>query len=90
MKNLWVLPAERHKTDHPTEKPETLMKRIVMLGSKSGDVILDPFMGSGTTGVVSRKLGRKFIGIEIDENYFETAKKRITNARQEKLLFEAV
>lgn len=79
MRNLWVIPAERHKTIHPTEKPETLLERIVLLGSKQGDVVLDPFMGSGTTGVVARKLGRKFIGIEIDNTYFQISKNRIQN-----------
>lgn len=77
MRNLWELTAERHKTPHPTEKPEKLLKRIILLGSKEGDIILDPFMGSGTTGVVAKNLKRKFIGIEIDSNFFEIAKKRI-------------
>jgi site-specific DNA-methyltransferase (adenine-specific) len=77
MKNLWVIPAERHKTPHPTEKPEKLLERIILIGSKEGDMVLDPFMGSGTTGVVAKRLNRNFIGIEIDENYFELAKKRI-------------
>lgn len=77
MKNLWVIPAERHKTPHPTEKPEKLLERIILIGSKEGDIVLDPFMGSGTTGVVAKRLNRNFIGIEIDENYFELARKRI-------------
>jgi DNA modification methylase len=51
MRNLWEIPAERHKTPHPTEKPEKLLERIILIGSKEGDVILDPFMVSGTTGV---------------------------------------
>ncbi len=77
MRNLWTLTAKRHKTKHPTEKPEDLLERIILLGSKKGDVILDPFMGSGTTGVVSKRLGRHFIGIEIDSDYFNIAKNRI-------------
>jgi site-specific DNA-methyltransferase (adenine-specific) len=77
MKNLWEIPAERHLTDHPTEKPETLLNRIILLGSKLGDTIFDPFMGSGTTGAVAKRLGRKFIGIEIDDNYINIAKNRI-------------
>jgi site-specific DNA-methyltransferase (adenine-specific) len=77
MKNMWDIPAERHKTIHPTEKPESLLERIILLGSKKNDLILDPFMGSGTTGVVAKKLERRFIGIEISEEYFEIAKQRI-------------
>ncbi len=77
MRNLWEMPAERHKTSHPTEKPEKLLERIILIGSKEGDVILDPFMGSGTTGVVAKRLNRNFIGIEIDEKYYNIAKNRI-------------
>ena len=77
MRNLWELTATRHLTTHPTEKPEKLLDRIISLGSKEGDLVLDPFMGSGTTGVVAKRKGRKFIGIEIDKNYFNIAKERI-------------
>lgn len=77
MRNLWEIPAEKHKTIHPTEKPEKLLERIILIGSKEGDIVLDPFMGSGTTGVVAKRFNRNFIGIEIDEKYFEIAKKRI-------------
>lgn len=77
MRNLWELSAERHKTFHPTEKPEKLLERIILIGSEEGDTVLDPFMGSGTTGVVAKQLNRNFIGIELDENYFKMAKNRI-------------
>lgn len=77
MKNMWEINAERHKTIHPTEKPETLLERILLIGSKEGSTVLDPFMGSGTTGVVAKKLGRNFIGFELDPQYFELAKSRI-------------
>jgi len=77
MRNLWTLTAKRHKTPHPTEKPEDLLERILFLGSREGDWILDPFMGSGTTGVIAKRLGRNFIGIEIDEEFFDMAKNRI-------------
>lgn len=87
MKNLWDIPAERHLTEHPTEKPETLLTRIILLGSKEGDTILDPFMGSGTTGVVSRRLKRNFIGIEINDNYFSIAEERIRNTIVDNILF---
>jgi site-specific DNA-methyltransferase (adenine-specific) len=89
MRNLWTLPATRHITTHPTEKPETLLERIIILGSKKGDVILDPFMGSGTTGVVAKRLARNFIGIEIDDIYFDIAKKRIDRTLGDKTLFDA-
>lgn len=81
MKNLWTINAERHKTKHPTEKPETLLNRIILLGSKENDVVLDPFLGSGTTGVVAIKNNRKFIGIEISKEYFDIAKGRIEQSK---------
>jgi len=62
--------ASSHVTSHPTEKPEKLLQRILLIGSKEGDMVLDPFMGSGTTGVAAKQLDRNFIGIEIDPNYF--------------------
>lgn len=84
MRNLWTLTAKRHITSHPTEKPEELLERVISLGSKKGDLVLDPFMGSGTTGVVAKKLLRKFIGIEIDKKYFQIATNRINKAEREK------
>lgn len=77
MKNLWEINAERHKTKHPTEKPESLLHRIILLGSIEGQTVLDPFMGSGTTGVVAKKLNRQFIGIEINKEYFEISINRL-------------
>jgi site-specific DNA-methyltransferase (adenine-specific) len=77
MRNLWVIPAEKHRTDHPAEKPEALLMRILLIASREGDTILDPFMGSGTIGVVAKRLQRHFIGIEIDERYYYIAKQRI-------------
>ncbi|MEO0127654.1 MAG: DNA methyltransferase [candidate division WOR-3 bacterium] len=77
MRNLWIIPAQRHVTLHPTEKPEVLLERIILIGSKEGDTVLDPLMGSGTTGVVAKRLGRNFIGVEINPKYFEMAEKRI-------------
>lgn len=79
MRNLWEISANRHVTNHPTEKPERLLERIILLGSRENNLVLDPFMGSGTTGVVCKQYNRNFIGIEIDRNYCELAKKRITN-----------
>jgi site-specific DNA-methyltransferase (adenine-specific) len=83
MRNLWTLSATRHLTIHPTEKPESLLRRIILIGSKEGDTVLDPFMGSGTTGAVAKQLGRNFIGIEIDQSYFDMATRRIENAVRE-------
>lgn len=80
MRNLWEISASRHTTKHPTEKPETLLERIILLGSKEGDLVLDPFMGSGTTGVVCKNNGRNFVGIEIDKEYCQIAADRIKNS----------
>lgn len=84
MRNLWIITAKRHLTTHPTEKPEELLERIISIGSKKGDLVLDPFMGSGTTGVVAKKLCRHFIGIELDKKYFQIATNRINEVEREK------
>ncbi|OPZ77910.1 MAG: Modification methylase DpnIIB [Alphaproteobacteria bacterium ADurb.Bin438] len=62
---------------HSTQKPESLLHRIILSSTNEGDVILDPFFGTGTTGAVAKKLGRKFIGIEREEKYIKGARKRI-------------
>lgn len=62
---------------HPTQKPLELIERYILLHTKKDDIVLDPFMGSGTTGVACQNLNRNFIGFEIDEKYFEIAKKRL-------------
>ena len=62
---------------HPTQKPVKLLKHLIEIGSNEGDVVLDPFMGVGSTGVAAMELDRKFIGIEIEENYYEAAKQRL-------------
>ena len=82
MRNMWQMAAQRHKTKHPTEKPEPLLERIISIGSQKNAVVLDPFMGSGTTGVIAKKLGRSFIGIEMDKTYYEEAKLRIKNTKK--------
>lgn len=74
---------------HPTEKPVSLMKEIVSLFSELGQTIVDPFMGSGTTGVACAKLGRSFIGIECHEPYFDIACRRIEQAQRQADLFIA-
>ena len=75
----WSIAPERKmkKFDHPAMFPEELPFRCLRLFTYKGDVVLDPFMGAGTTGVVCKKIGRNFIGIEIDKKHFETAEKRI-------------
>lgn len=73
--------GERHFGKHPTQKPESLIQHFVEILSNLGDTVLDPFMGSGTTGVVSKRSGRNFIGIELDEQYFNMAKTRIEETR---------
>ena len=73
------------KNLHDTEKPVDLMNILVENSSNKGDVVLDPFMGIGSTGIASKKLNRNFIGIELDEKYFNIAKERINNTvRKEK------
>ena len=64
---------------HPTEKPVDLMKLYVENSSQVGDMVLDPFMGSGSTGVACKELGRNFIGVELDKQYFDIAESRINN-----------
>lgn len=71
---FWSMPEN---TDHPTQKPEKLVAKIILASSNEGDVILDPFLGSGTTSVVAKKLGRKYIGIDMNEEYCCLAEKRI-------------
>lgn len=85
MTNVWNLPicsgAERIKVDgkkaHSTQKPEALLYRVLLASSNPGEVVLDPFFGSGTTGAVAKKLGRHFIGIEREARYVEVARARI-------------
>lgn len=71
---------ERRYGKHPTQKPEALLQHFVELLSNPGECVLDPFMGSGTTGVVSKRADRDFIGIELDTTYYNIASKRIQEA----------
>lgn len=71
-------------TVHPTQKPVKLVEWLIKSYSKTGDVILDFTMGSGTTGVACANTGRKFIGIEMDDKYFEIAKDRVSSAYENK------
>lgn len=78
--DVWEFTQEQ-KNSHPAPFPVALIDRIV--SSTNAQIILDPFMGSGTTGVVSRRLNRNFIGIELNENYFDIALKRISDVKAE-------
>jgi len=84
MKNVWQLPApsveEKQFGKHPTQKPVGLLERILLASSNPGDLVLDPFMGSGTTGVACVKLGRPFVGIDLERRYVEVARMRIEHA----------
>ena len=78
---FWSMPEN---TEHPTQKPEKLLAKIILASSKKGDVVFDPFLGSGTTSVVAKKLGRKYVGIEFDETFASLAEKRLVLAEKEK------
>ena len=70
----WSMPEN---TDHPTQKPEKLLAKIILASSREGDLVFDPFNGSGTTTVVAKKLGRQYLGVEIDETFCCLAQKRL-------------
>jgi modification methylase len=90
MRSDWLFPIcsgpERLKDDggrkaHPTQKPEALLHRILIASTKPGDTVLDPFFGTGTTGAIAKRLGRKFIGIERDVDYAKAADERIAKVQ---------
>lgn len=76
-KNILDIKNIRGNKTHPTEKPVELNEIFIQNSSNKGEIILDPFMGTGSCGVACEKLGRNFIGIEIDKKYYEIAKERI-------------
>jgi modification methylase len=89
MRSDWLIPIcggqERlkkggHKV-HPTQKPEALLARVLLSSTKRGDIVLDPFFGSGTTGAVARRLGRHFVGVEREQVYIDAAQERIDAVR---------
>ena len=91
MRSDWVLPicngGERLKDDagekaHPTQKPQSLLHRVLVGSTNPGDIVLDPFFGTGTTGAVAKMLGRDWIGIEREEKYRKVAEKRIASVRR--------
>jgi site-specific DNA-methyltransferase (adenine-specific) len=81
MKSVWsILPPRKDEKllgKHPTQKPVELLERIVLAASRPGDVVLDPFSGSGTTGIAARRLGRRYIGIELSPEYADLAVDRL-------------
>ncbi|HOK08588.1 MAG TPA: site-specific DNA-methyltransferase [Candidatus Hydrogenedens sp.] len=80
---FWSMPEN---TDHPTQKPEKLVAKIILASSKEGDFVFDPFSGVGTTCVVAKKLGRHYCGVEIDETYCCLAEKRLELAEEDKTI----
>jgi len=87
-RSVWTIPTKGFKEAHFATYPEKLVEPCILSGCPQGGVVLDPFMGSGTTGAVASKLGRKSIGIELNPEYLEIAKRRITEAnRQPDLLY---
>jgi site-specific DNA-methyltransferase (adenine-specific) len=77
---FWSMPEN---TDHPTQKPEKLLAKVILASTNAGDLVLDPFAGSGTTAVVAKKLGREFVAIEADEQYCLLAQKRLELCERE-------
>lgn len=86
MRSVWSMgtpkPAEKKFGKHPTQKPIDLLKRIILASSKKGDVILDPFTGSSTTGIAAVINDRKFIGIDMEKEYLELSKKRFNDLKK--------
>lgn len=91
MKDVWngslTKPSEKKEGKHPTQKPEYLLERIIKASTRPGDIILDPFCGSGTTGVVANRFDRFFIGIDIEEEYLKITKARLEKEINDKQKF---
>lgn len=86
-KTLLSVPNIHGTKFHPTEKPVSLMEILIDNSTKDNETVLDPFMGSGSTGIACINTKRKFIGIELDQNYFNIAKKRIEDRLKQQELF---
>jgi site-specific DNA-methyltransferase (adenine-specific) len=80
---FWSMPEN---TDHPTQKSEKLIAKLVLASSNPGDMVFDPFLGSGTSSVVAKKLGRRYCGIELDQSYALLAEKRLTLADRDRTI----
>jgi len=79
--------ADKDLYSHPTIKPLTIIERLILNSSKEGEIVLDPFLGSGTTAVAAIKHKRQYIGYEIDHHYFDIASKRIADQQNTQTLF---
>ena len=81
MLSLWSIraprPEEKVYGKHPTQKPLELLNRIILASTKAGDIVLDPFSGSGTTGIAAFRKGRQYIGVELEEEYLKVSIKRL-------------
>jgi len=86
MRSVWAVgtpkPDEKKFGKHPTQKPLELLKRIVLASTNKGDIVLDPFAGSSTTGIAAVSNGRKFIGVDLEKNYLELSRKRFLDMNQ--------
>lgn len=80
---FWSMPEN---TDHPTQKPEKLLAKIILASSRPGDMVFDPFLGSGTASVAAKKLGRRYCGVEIDRTYACLAEKRLAMAEKDRTI----
>jgi site-specific DNA-methyltransferase (adenine-specific) len=83
MKSVWRMKApsvaEKRHGRHPTQKPLELVERCLLASTNPGDLVFDPFLGSGTTGVAAARLGRRFVGTEMSAVFLETARKRVVD-----------
>lgn len=86
--NILRVPNIMRNKNHPTEKPVELMKILIKNSTNKSEIVLDPFMGSGSTGVAAKQLNRKFIGFEIDETYYKSAKERIERETAQMNMFQ--
>ena len=77
--SICMRPERLQNPKHPTQKPVTILKKLISIASKENDIVFDPFMGVGSTGVAALELNRKFIGFEINPNYFKAAQTRLKN-----------
>ena len=86
--SICMRPERLQSPKHPAQKPVAILKKLITIASNDGDVVLDPFMGVGSTGVAALELDRKFIGFEINPSYFSAAENRINNMNQQPSLFD--
>jgi site-specific DNA-methyltransferase (adenine-specific) len=84
--NVWYFPRVRYRMEeyeeHPSQKPEALLERIILASSKAGDLVVDPFAGTFTTGAVAQRLGRRFVGVEQERDYIKVGLRRLKLASE--------